>query len=164
MNRARVIEMAKEAGFGNILGGVDGLQELEHFAALVLAQAMEPAGSGSGHSAAAGLTGSYGSTARELAGAFRTFTKSSHTWSDGRPMHIVAAEVLEHFAATSAARDTERLDWLERHFTHLNGVYVDDDHTVRPFAVDCEEDTFMDHKNRIRNAVDAARSAAPKEA
>ena len=45
--------MAKEAGFGNILGGVDGLQELEHFAALVLAQAMEPAGSGSGHSAAA---------------------------------------------------------------------------------------------------------------
>ena len=57
--------------------------------------------------------------------------------------------------------DAARMDWLERHFTRITGVYVAGDHTVSPFAVDCEEDTFRDHKNRIRQAIDAAMTAKP---
>lgn len=59
MNRARIIEMAKEAGVepalwttGEVLVWEADTTHLERFAALVLAQAMEPAGSGAGHSTA----------------------------------------------------------------------------------------------------------------
>ena len=56
MNRARIIEMAKEADPEWLLPHpdvcADEVAALERFAALVLAQAMEPAGSGAGHSTA----------------------------------------------------------------------------------------------------------------
>lgn len=61
-------------------------------------------------------------------------------------------------------RDAARLDWLEKHFTDIHGVYVASDHTVRAFSVDCEEDTFADSsKGRIREAIDAALSSAKEQ-
>lgn len=41
MNQDEIIAMAKEAGFDNALGGIDGLDELRHFAALVAAKERE---------------------------------------------------------------------------------------------------------------------------
>lgn len=41
MNQNEIIAMAKEAGFDNALGGIDGQDELRHFAALVAAKERE---------------------------------------------------------------------------------------------------------------------------
>lgn len=40
--------------------------------------------------------------AREIAQLFRGFAKSSHRWHDGRPVHLVAAELLETLASLPA--------------------------------------------------------------
>ena len=69
----------------------------------------------------------------------------------------IRTRVLKARAAhTEAVSDAQRMDWLERHFTRISGVYVAADHSVLPFAVDCGEDTFRDVGTRIRDAVDAA--------
>ena len=80
MNRARIIEMAKEADPEWLLPHpdvcADEVAALERFAALVLAQAMEP-DSGSGHSAVGVGQGSYGSTDRVVA----LERKPVHRWT-----------------------------------------------------------------------------------
>lgn len=47
--------------------------------------------------------------ARELAELFGNFNKSSHLFYDGRPLHIVAIEVLEWFAASPSSKSTTDL-------------------------------------------------------
>jgi hypothetical protein len=56
----------------------------------------------SGESAASSAMGDDGTRrqAREVAELFRGFTKSSHRFHDGRPLHLVAAELLEALAAS----------------------------------------------------------------
>lgn len=56
----------------------------------------------------------------------------------------------------AAQRKAARFDWLEKHFTDVNGVYLDSASTVRHLAVDCEEDSLLPGKARLHEAIDAA--------
>ncbi|MPS30542.1 MAG: hypothetical protein E2576_14520 [Alcaligenaceae bacterium] len=62
------------------------------------------------------------------------------------------------------ARDGARLDWLEKYFTDINGIYQDAAGEIRAFHVDCEDDSISDgDRGRVRTAIDAARSTPATE-
>lgn len=53
--------------------------------------------------------------AAQVAAIFRTFTKSSHRFYDGRPLHVVAGDLLERFAADGLlAEDRAILEAVHR--------------------------------------------------
>ena len=63
------------------------------------------------------------------------------------PVAVVPAE---------QAEDSAMLDWLEKHFTVVRGVFVNDKHEVVPLNIDCGEDTMKDNTGKVRAAIDAA--------
>lgn len=82
---------------------------------------------------------------------------------DPRDVAAYCAFLWHHGESTAATpartgeevTDSERLVWLELHFTRINGVHVAADGSVRPFVIDCGEDTFLVNKGRIRGFIDA---------
>ena len=64
-----------------------------------------------------------------------------------QPVAVVQAE---------QAEDSAMLDWLERHFTVIRGVFVNGKHEVAPLNIDCGEDTMKDNTGKVRAAIRAA--------
>lgn len=77
-------------------------------------------------------------------------------------IRAIEQAVLQSAEVQAWKRDAERQDWLERHFTVVDGAYVDGNREAKIFHVDCEDDSFTEYKrNRIRDAVSAAMEKQP---
>ncbi|MER1968414.1 hypothetical protein [Castellaniella sp. GW247-6E4] len=69
----------------------------------------------------------------------------------------VEQAVLQSPEIQALRKDAEQLDWLEKHFTDVSGIYKDACGEVLSFFVDCEGDSLADgDQGRIRAAISAA--------